>query len=159
MRLFILLFISWTITGCALQETAPTQVGPRQRVYYSAFDNVWRSTQIALQDYPIKINNIDRGVLETEIIKGYDVWTPPHKPNAKSGGFRYKLVIRVIKGRTRGRDAIKVTIFKRMSVQRDFFSPEKSLSSDGLEEESILYRIQRELKIDRALKRAQKYGN
>lgn len=153
--LFILALILCFL-GCASSPEAQLKIGPKEKVYHQEFDQVWRATQIALAQYPIRINNMDRGLLETEVIKGYDVWTPPYNPDLKTGGLRYKLIVRVIKGNLKGKPAIKVSIFKNMSIQKDFFSKEKDLPSDGLEEISLLYRIQRELKLENALIRLSK---
>jgi hypothetical protein len=59
------------------------------------------------------------------------------------------------KGKTEGRESTRVTIDKRMEILRDFFSEPETIESDGLEEKMIFYRIERELIIQDALKRAQ----
>lgn len=149
------------LAGCAIFESPKpaTSFSPKQRVYYADFDQVWRATQIAMTQYPMYINNIDKGLLETEVIRGYHVWTPPFAPDSSTGGLRYRLSLRVVKGRSRKKTAIKVTIIKTIEKRKDFFSKPVPLPSDGLEEESILYRIKRELQIERALQRAQKKTN
>ena len=55
--------------------------------------------------------------------------------------------------------ATKVTLTKDVTLQSDFFSDPKFLPSDGLEEKTILYRIGREIQIERALAKAQKKQN
>lgn len=72
----------------------------------------------------------------------------------------YRLTIRVIKGAPlAGKPATKVTIVKDSQLQQDFFSDPRSQPSDGLEEKSILYRISREIQIERAIARVQKTHN
>lgn len=124
-----------------------------QKVYFFPYDSVWRAAQLALK-YPIAINNMDHGVLETDTVKGDDGFVAPHQDRPPSSGVRYKILMTLARGRTEGRDSVKVTIQKVMERKRDFFSEAESLQSDGLEEQALFYRIERELVIDEALKKA-----
>lgn len=155
----------WFATGCAVfeEKAGPKPVtGPVEKIFYAGFDDVWRATQLALQSlnsYPLRVNNMDTGVLETEIIKGSQTWMAPHVAEPPTGGYSYRVLVRVIKGNISGRRAFKVTVQKDAQIQRDFFAEPEPVPSDGLEEKVILYRIDRELQIDRALKRANKRQN
>jgi hypothetical protein len=126
-----------------------------QRVFAFPYESVWRAAQLALK-YPIAINNMDNGLLETDWIKGADGFQPPEAGKEPSAGVRYKISMALVKGRLDGRESVRVTIFKRMEKQRDFFSEPESLDSDGLEERVLFYRIERELLIDEGLKKAAK---
>lgn len=162
MRLIYSLLFLLTLSGCALfreNSGPPETFAVRDELYYGSFDQVWRATQLALQNYPMKINNMDLGVIETEQVKGYKVWMPPYKTEQTSGGMAYALNVRLIKGKSQGRDVVKVSILKETQIQKDFFSEPQRMPSDGLEEKSILYRIGRELQIERALERAQEKAN
>jgi hypothetical protein len=88
------------------------------------------------------------------LIKSLDGWLPPGEERSPSSGIRYKLTLTFAKGQTNGRESTRVTIDKKMEILRDFFSEPESLESDGLEEKIIFYRIERELIISDALKRA-----
>jgi hypothetical protein len=164
-RLFALGISLWFATGCAVfeQKAGPKPVlGPLEKIFYASFDDVWRATQLALQSptsYPLRVNNMDTGVMETEILKGSLTWMAPHMAEPPTGGYSYRILVRVIKGNISGRQAFKVTVQKDAQIQRDFFSEPEPVHSDGLEEKVILYRIDRELQIDRALKRANKRQN
>jgi hypothetical protein len=147
-------------TGCALFEERAgpaTMFGPREQVYYANYEEVWRAVNFVLQPYPLRISNMDQGTLETDMIRGYRVWAPPYKSESSSSAETYRLTIRVIKGAPlQGKPATKVTIVKEMQIQQDFFSDPRSIPSDGLEEKAILYRISREIQIERAIARSQK---
>ena len=56
--------------------------------------------------------------------------------------------------KTRKRKRTKVSILKEVRMQRDFFSDPTELVSDGYEEKQLLYRIAREIHIEKILKRA-----
>lgn len=155
------LFLVLTLGGCSLfaeRGELPNSFGPREQIFYGDVDQVWRATQIAFSKYPIRINNLDLGILETDVSTGYKVWTPPHKPSV-SGGMSSKLSVRVVKGVVENRSAVRVTVQKESELKRDFFAETQKLPSDGLEEKALLYRIGRELQIDKALKKAQENLN
>ncbi len=145
--------------GCALfaqPDSALKDTGPKQKVYFAKYEDVWRAAQLAMARYYMSVNNIDTGVLETDFIKGLDGWQAPDSAKPLSTGQRYKLTLRIAKGRVGKKESVRVTATKRTEIQKDFFSESEPLQSDGLEEEVILYRIERELIIDKALKKAAK---
>lgn len=144
--------------SCSLVDTKPSlssqlAIAIKQRVYFASYDSVWRAAHSVLK-YPIAQENQDNGVIETEYIKGIDGWLPPDQKNPPSNGIRYKLVLTFAKGHTEGRESTLLTIDKKMEILRDFFSPPEPMESDGLEEKVIFYRIERELIVSDALKRA-----
>lgn len=153
--------ISWITISCAnqpaLTEKKASEIALKkttnQKVYAFSYDSVWRATQLALK-YPIAINNMDHGVLETEWIKALDGFVAPGNAREPSSGIRYKIAMTLVKGKLDGRESVRVTIDKKMERQRDFFSEPEQISSDGLEEKIIFYRIEREILIDEGLKKA-----
>lgn len=126
-----------------------------QKIFFFPYDSVWRAAQLALK-YPISVNNMDNGVLESDWVRGIDGFIPPHLEKDPSPGVRYKLQLSLVKGRTDKRESVRVTIVKKIQKQRDFFSDPESIESDGLEEKLLFYRMERELVIEEALKKSQK---
>ena len=150
------------LSACALfaeRPGPPTYYGPREQIYYASFDEVWRAVNLVLQPYPLRISNMDQGILETDMIRNDHLWSPPYKRKEDNGGQAYKLTIRVIKGELDGKQATKLTLVKESKLQIDFFSEPRAIPSDGMEEKTILYRVGREIEIERALARAQKKQN
>lgn len=159
LAVFTFVFVLF-LSGCALFEERvgpkPT-LGPQERVYYFPIEDVWRATLMALQspnNYPLRVNNMDTGLIETDRLKGSEAWQAPHVTVPYASGYSSRLIIRVIKGSLGKRPAIKVNIRKDAKVQRDFFSEPETVVSDGLEEKVILYRIEREIQVERALRRS-----
>lgn len=156
--LLALLSLSIALSGCATtggtdSKRVVDSAEPQEKVFKESFDDIWRAVQLAMANYPIKVNNQDSGVLETESIRGDSAWVSPGQRRPPAGGFRYRVVIRVVRGRTeKNAPAGKVTILKLGEIQRDFFSAYDKLPSDGLEELAIMYRIERELAIDKAMR-------
>lgn len=155
------LFVSVLLSasGCSLfdkpPETGETLIkrASKQRIFFANFDQVWRAAHTVLK-YTIATENPDTGIIETEYIKGVDGWLAPDQKKAPSAGLRYKIIMTMAKGKTDGRDSTRLTIDKRIEVLRDFFSEPDYIDSDGLEESVIFYRIERELIINEALKKA-----
>lgn len=155
-RLFVLCFL--ILSACALFEERKgpaNYFGPREQVYYATYEEVWRASNLVLQPYPLRVSNMDQGVLETDSVRGFKVWTPPFKPDGATAGQAYKLTLKILKGKFSGKAATKVAILKDASIQRDFFSDPKPTASDGLEEKSLLYRIGREIQSERMISKAQ----
>ncbi|WP_374000321.1 hypothetical protein [Bdellovibrio bacteriovorus] len=147
-----------SLFGCSLFDKKPSahqRMGQinKQKVFFAPYDNVWRAAHAVLK-YPIAQENQDTGVIETEYIKGIDGWQPPGQTERPSGGIRYKLTLIFARGKTEGRESTRVTIEKRMEILKDFFSEPETMETDGLEEKIIFYRIERELIINEALKKA-----
>jgi hypothetical protein len=147
--------------GCSSATVEPERIdiknpGPKTQNYTAAFPNVWKSCLIVLGKYPLKSYDEDSGIIETDFIRGEDVWVAPHRKKYVVGGYRYKLNLRVIKGRTGNKNVTKVIINKLPELQKDFFADTEKVQSDGLEEMSLLYRIERELAIDQALSKVQR---
>lgn len=158
-KLFLVsLLASSTLLGCSLFDRKPSahqrmQQINKQKTYVASYDSVWRAAHAVLK-YPIAQENQDTGVIETEYIKAIDGWNPPDATKAPSSGVRYKLTLMIAKGKSGNRESVRVTVDKKMEILRDFFSPPETMSSDGLEEKIIFYRIEQELKINEALRRA-----
>ena len=106
----------------------------------------------------MRVNNIDKGVLETDWIKGYDVYEPVF-PSVSPAGLRYKISVRTIKGKINKEEAVKVTVQKSIEKKRDFFADQEKVASDSMEEKIILYRIKREIQIDNALEISQEQSD
>ena len=155
----ILCLLSLCIVGCASTPANEFHFGPRSVIIQAPYDEVWQAVQQALANYPIQINNLDEGLITTDSIKNGQVWSAPFNEHYRYPNFTYRLKITVLRGKQKGHPACKVFITKYITAQKDFFSGTKHLPSDGLEEGSILYRIERNIEIQRALKAAYKRGN
>ncbi len=161
-HLTLVLFLGVFNQACSLFSGASTPLqkepitAPPQRVFQFNYDRVWKAAQKAMVRYSLAINNIDKGILETDMIKGEDTWMPPYVLKRPSSGLQYRVSLRVTKGKSENHPATRVTVIKKPELFRDFFSESEKIPSDGLEELVILYRIDRELLIEDALTKAQK---
>lgn len=125
---------------------------PFQQEFLATYEAVWRAAQISVR-YPISLNNMDTGQLETDWIRALEGFQPPDQKRAPSSGIRYKIILTLVRGKKNNRPTVRVTLRKLIERQRDFFAEPEQLVTDGLEERVILYRMERELIIQEALKR------
>lgn len=155
-RLFIILLsLSFLAGGCATKNEKPEEVikkQTKQKIFLSPYDEVWRAAHSVLK-YPIVNENQDTGLIETDFIKSQDGFSAPDAPPSSSG-LRYKIVMIFAKGKSQGQESVRVTIDKKIEKLRDFFSDAENLTSDGMEERVLFYRIERELLISKGLRKA-----
>lgn len=151
MKLSITLVLFLLVCGCASSDKLE-RVLDYSRSFKAPYETVWRATQQAMLNYPMNINNMDTGHLQTLFITGKHRFQPPHKQKeVLPSGFQYRLNINIIKDEER--ESSRVIISKEARLQKDFFSDPKDMISDGFEEKSILYRIKREILIEKLLKK------
>jgi hypothetical protein len=62
----------------------------------------------------------------------------------------------VVKGFRSSREVTKVTIYKRQLVEQDFLQGWKEMTTDGIMEKTLLYRIERLIANDNKLKEIDK---
>ncbi|MBC7420050.1 MAG: hypothetical protein H7328_04915 [Bdellovibrio sp.] len=154
-----ILFIS--ISGCSLFEKQPESVdriiekASKQKIFYASYDVVWKAAHSVIK-YTIASENQDFGVIETDFVKAVDGWLPPDQTRPQFKSARYKLTFTFAKGKSEGRESTRVTIEKKIEIFKDFISETQMIQSDGLEELSLFYRIEREIVIAQALKKAAK---
>ena len=144
--------ISTVLLLVACSSNRPPQDAPNDfsRVFKAPYETVWRATQQALLNYPMNINNMDTGQLQTLYITGKHRYKAPHeKKKTLPSGYQYRLNISIVKGEKRS----KVIISKEARLQKDFFSDPQDVATDGFEEKALIYRIRREIIIENMLKR------
>jgi hypothetical protein len=124
-----------------------------QKVFFAPYDQVWKAAHTTLK-YTIATDNQDYGVIETDFVKAVDGWIPPYKNKPDLPGSRYKLIFTFAKGKTNGRESTRVTLEKKIEVFKSIISDSQNVASDGQEEKMIFYRMEREIIIAQALKKA-----
>lgn len=155
----VLLLPAVLFSGCSLFEKQPESIdqiiqkSSNQKIFFANYDIVWKAAHTAIK-YTIASENQDFGVIETDYVKSVDGWLPPDKTKPEYKSARYKLIFTFAKGKTEGRESTRITIEKKIEVFKDFISETQVIPSDGLEEMALFYRIEREIIIGNALKRA-----
>ena len=143
--------------GSTKYEVDADAVENEERVLDDTFVKVWRAAQLAMAEYPIRVNSQDSGTLETEFIKsdqGFRV--PGQEKRGTPMGRRYRILIKVFPAAKAG--STQIVIRKLVEKQKDFFSGPEKTASDGLEELAIMYRVERELLIEQAAEKRSNGG-
>ncbi len=150
MFVFYPILLTLLLTAC-VSSPLPTENKIYEREYSATYEEIWRACQQAVISYPLKINNMEQGVIQTTALRSNVYFKPPYLEKKQAGGYRYDLNVTMLKISPK---KTKISIQKNLQLYRDFVSNPESRVSDGLEEENLLYRIQREVDIDRALVKA-----
>ncbi|HRK08279.1 MAG TPA: hypothetical protein PLZ57_10955 [Pseudobdellovibrionaceae bacterium] len=152
-----------TASGCttATEQIAKRETPPRpySRLFNASYEEVEIALKQAMLRYSHKVDNTEAGIFETDFVRGDARFIAPHKTEKYPPGYRYRLIVRLVRGRKGSKETIKVQITKRPEIQRDFFTTPQETTTDGFEEQMILYRIYRELILNRAVARATEKAN
>ncbi len=141
--------VALTLAACAeMPITDPAIKDPVSKVFIDSYEKVWRAVQLSLRKYPVRTNSMESGILETDFVKGDKLFSDPNDPKNKMG-LRYKITVRAVKGKIDGKSAIRITVVKNAEGQPDFFSGYQPVNTNGLEEQTVMYRIGRFLEIDK----------
>jgi len=132
---------------------------PVGRVYFAKYEEVEAAIKQAMIKYPQRVDNTEDGIFETDYVKGEARFRPPQGGADFSPGYRYRLLIRLVRGKTTEKPAVKVMVTKQIELANDFFASPQPVASDGLEENVVLYRIGREITVARALVKANDKAN
>ena len=151
-RSVFLFFISFLFSACTTLDSLDTDLHPISKIFHADFQRVWRATILALEDYPIASEDNEKGSLQTEKIPDEKIWQFPAKQKKKIEAAYYTLHIQLVKGKLKKRSVVKVSVLKKIKVQKGFIEGSTRQASDGLEEKAILYRIARELKIEQGIR-------
>ena len=146
------------LAGCSTassQLSKRLKVGePVSRVYFAKYEDVESAIKQAMIRYPQRVDNTEAGIFETDFVKGEARFKSPVATESYSPGYRYRLLLRLVRGKNDEKPAVKVLVTKQAEIAGDFFAEPDQQASDGLEETVILYRIGREITLARAMTKA-----
>lgn len=118
-----------------------------QMDYASKKQAVWRATLIALSDYPLETTNFEQGIIKTKVLTEGDIWKPIFRsPNSE---HIYTISFNVFDSGY----GTRVSLDKELKRKATFDRNEEIIKTKKVEEDLILYRIKRELLIDRLIKK------
>jgi hypothetical protein len=125
------------------------------KIFASDFNQTWQAVLKVMKSYALSVKDIESGVIKTRWIDNtLEVNFSDSFGNSDAvKAAKYKLVINVVKGFRGKREVSKVTVFKRQMVEQDFLQGWKVVQADGIKEKSILYRVERLIKIESKLKK------
>lgn len=159
---FNLLIISLLFfSGCASYEKfrqVTEELEIPSRIYKADFNQAWQAVISVMRKYDIAQQNQEAGFIKTRWMDNtLEVnFTDSFGSSDAVKAAKFKVVVNVVKGFRTGREVSKITIYKRQLVEQDFLQGWKEVSTDGILEQSLLYRIERLIAIDNKLKQIDK---
>lgn len=124
------------------------------KIYKVEYNQAWQAVSDVMKKYNLEVKSQQSGLIKTR----WEDNTLELNFSDSFGssdtikGAKFKLVVNVIKGFRGTREVSKVTVFKRQLIEQDFLQGWKVVPSDGILEKTILYRIDRILRIEKKLK-------
>jgi len=128
------------------------------RVFRSDYNHTWQAVQQVVKNYDLSVMNQSTGVIKSRWIDNtLEInFTDSFSKTDAINAAKFKLIINVIKGYRGQNEVSKVTIFKRQMIEQDPLQGFKIIPTDKILENTLLYRIERVLAIDRKLQEIEK---
>lgn len=128
------------------------------KVFKADYNQSWQAVLQVVKRYDLALKNQEAGIIKTRWIDNTMALNFADSFGGKDSvkAARFKLIINVVKGFRSGQEVSKITVYKRQMVEQDFLQGWKVIPTDGILEETILYRIGRSLSIDQQLKKIEK---
>jgi len=124
------------------------------KVFPADFNMSWQAVLQVMKKYDLALQNQEAGIIKTRWIDNTLElnFADSFGKSDTVKAAKFKLIINVVKGYRGSREVSKVSIFKRQLIEQDFLQGWKEVPTDGIQEKTILYRIERTLAIERKLK-------
>lgn len=116
-----------------------------ERIFLTDFNTAWQATLDALKNSRLDVTNREGGFLQTK-------WTENTAEKNFTDSFggadsylkaQFRLRVSVSKGFYNGQSTIKVSVEKEQLVQRDVLEGWKPITTDLIDETTLLYRVGR----------------
>lgn len=147
-RFFLLTLLLLSSSSCVSayrQSIGADTTKTFSRIYFTDFNVAWQSALDALKASPLDVSNREGGFIQTRWIdntseKNFSDSFGSAKSYLKA---QYRLKLSVAKGFYNGRPTIKITTLKEQLVQNDVLDGWRAKETDGIDENTILYRVGR----------------
>ncbi len=161
MKVYPLIFTLLIFSGCASYEKfrqVTEEAEMPSKVYKADYNQAWQAVIQVMRKYDIAQQNQEAGFIKTR-------WMDNTLETNFADSFgssdavkaaKFKLVVNVVKGFRASREVAKVTIYKRQLVEQDFLQGWKEVTTDGIMEKTLLYRVGRLIATDNRLKEIDK---
>lgn len=161
MKFYLLIILLPLLTGCASYEKfrqVTEELEIPTKIYRADYNQTWQAVIQVMRKYDIAQQNQEAGFIKTR-------WMDNTLEVNFSDSFgsadavkaaKFKLVVNVVRGFRASREVTKVTIYKRQLMEQDFLQGWKEVSTDGIIEKTLLYRIERLIATDNKLKEIDK---
>jgi len=161
MRHIIQFLLITSLSGCASYEKfrqVTEELEMPSKIFRADFNQTWQAVIEVMKKYDIAQRNQEAGYIKTRWMDNtMEVnFTDSFGSSDAVKAARFKLVVNVVKGFRSSSEVAKVTIYKRQLVEQDFLQGWKEIPTDGIMEQTLLYRIERLIDNDNKLKEIDK---
>lgn len=161
MKFYPLLVILFFLSGCANYEKfrqITEELEIPSKVFKADYNQTWQAVIQVMRKFDIAQQNQEAGFIKTRWIDNtLEVnFADSFGSSDSVKAARFKLIVNVVKGFRSSREVTKVTIYKRQLMEQDFLQGWKEVSTDGITEKTLLYRIERLIATDNKLKEIDK---
>lgn len=113
------------------------------KIYRADFNQTWQAVSQVMKRFDVAYQNQESGKIKTRWMDNtIEVnFADSFGTNDKVRSAEFKLLVNINEGISYGRKHTKVTIHKVQRVERDFLQGWKVVDPDGIQEQTMLYRI------------------
>jgi hypothetical protein len=161
MKFYFLIISMLFFGGCASYEKfrqVTEELEIPAKIYKADYNQAWQAVIQVMRKFDIAQQNQEAGFIKTRWMDNtLEInFTDSFGSSDAVKAAKFKLVVNVVKGFRNGREVSKVTIYKRQLVEQDFLQGWKEVTTDGIAEKTLLYRIERLIATDNKLKEIDK---
>ena len=158
--LFIIL-LPLLFSGCANYEKfrqVTEEMEMPTKIYRADYNQTWQAVIQVMRKFDIAQQNQEAGFIKTRWMDNtLEVnFTDSFGSSDAVKAAKFKLIVNVVRGFRASREVTKVTIYKRQLMEQDFLQGWKEVTTDGIIEKTLLYRIERLIATDNKLKEIDK---
>ena len=126
--------------------------------FQSDYNQTWQAILQVMRKYDIEKQNQESGMIKTRWIDNTRELNFADSFGADDSvkSAKFRVTINLVKSSSYGREITKVSVYKRQLVEQDFLQGWKETRTDGIQEKILLYRIERSIALDNAVKEIDK---
>lgn len=155
------LLLIFGLTSCASYEKfrqITEELEIPSQVYKADYNQAWQAVIQIMKKFDIAQQNQEAGVIKTRWMDNtlQVNFTDSFASSEAVKAAEFQLVINVAEGYSYGQKVTKVTIYKRQRIENDFLQGWREVATDGIQEQTILYRLGKIIENDNYLREIDK---
>lgn len=160
-KIAFILLIFFGLTSCASYEKfrqITEELEIPSRVYKADYNQAWQAVIQIMKKFDIAQQNQEAGVIKTRWMDNtlQVNFTDSFASSEAVKAAEFQLVLNVAEGYSYGQKVTKVTIYKRQRIENDFLQGWREVATDGIQEQTILYRLGKIIENDNYLREIDK---
>ncbi len=128
------------------------------KLFGTNFNQTWQAVLQVMRTFDLETSNQEAGIIKTRWIDNTNElnFSDSFGTSDAVKSAKFKLIVNVVKGYRIDKEVSKVTIYKRQLIEQDFLQGWKEIPSDGIQEKTLIYRINKVIAIDKKLREIEK---